>query len=154
MTKGRLVFLGHYLKFKDKIYSYFWYRTGMRRELAEDLTSDVFLKAWQKFETFDQSRSFQAWVYRIAHNHLVDHYRLRRLEIDIDELHDLGAEDRRSWEVWQLLEKLPDDDKEVISLKYLQGFSYKEIAEMLSKTEEAVRVMAHRALKKLQATIL
>jgi len=151
MARNKIVYLGHYLKYKDKIYSYFWYRTGMRRELAEDLTQEVFLKAWDKYSSFDTDRSFQAWIYSIAHNHLVDHYRLKRYEYDLEAIADKTAEEDFSWELWQILNRLPELDREILSLKYLQGFSYKEIAEMLVKTEEAVRVAAHRAIKRLQA---
>jgi len=151
MAVKKVAFLAHYVRFKDKIYSYFWYRTGMQKELAEDLTQEIFLKAWNKFSTFDTNQSFQAWIYRIAHNHLVDYYRGRKVELGEEELINHGVSDKQSWQLWQMLDELPEEERELVSLKYLQGFSYREIAEILETTEGSARVTVHRIMKKLQA---
>ena len=70
-----------YWRFKDKIYNYFYYRTGFNKSVAEDLTSTVFLSALEHFDSYDKSRPFQPWIFRIAHNLLVNHYRQTKPQI-------------------------------------------------------------------------
>ena len=76
-------YLAYYREYKDKIYNYFYYRVNFNCALAEDLTSEVFTKALIKFDYFDQERSFQSWVYKIAQNHLFNYYRDNKNEIDV-----------------------------------------------------------------------
>lgn len=148
--KGKLHYIKLYFKYKDKIYSYFWYRTGGKTEIAEDLTQEVFLKAWREFSNYSQDKPFQAWIYKIAHNHLVDYYRANKPEVEIEKAkRQCGNKDAYP-ELWLILDQLPEKEKDIIIMKYLYGFNYKEIGEMISQTEGSVRVVAHRALKKLK----
>ncbi len=67
MARNRF-FIKKYKKYKDKIYNYFWYRVNFNEEIAEDLCSEAFLRAFDKFDVFDKEREFQPWIYAIAKN--------------------------------------------------------------------------------------
>jgi len=154
-------FLPHYEQFKHKIYSYLYYRSGKNRELAEDLTSEVFLKALEKFHTFKKDSSFQSWIYAIAHNHLVDHFRKDKgstIDLDIVENVVVSEGDVKSIlkrrvaaeQVEHLLEFLSDEEKEIVLLRYRQQLPMKDIADIVGKAEATIRVIIHRALAKLK----
>src|SRR6056297_1297796 len=83
-------FLGFYKQYSNKIYNYFFYRVNFNDEVAEDLTSEVFLKAYKHFDSFDQSQSFQAWIFSIAHNHLANYYRDSKIHFSLDQLSEAG----------------------------------------------------------------
>jgi len=156
-------FLVYYEKYKHKIFNYFWYRTGFSQEIADDLTSEVFIKALRKFSSFKKDLSFQAWIYKIAHNHLVDYYRKSSstTNVSLEEvLHLPAKESPKNTEdkifLEQLLTKiqtLPDYYQEILTLKYINQLETKEIAEILEKEEGAVRTALHRALKELRSKI-
>ncbi len=158
MTSDRSTFLACYDEFKDRIYTYFWYRTGFKREVAEDLTQDVFLKAFQAFHAFDASRPFAPWIFRIAHNHLVNHYRGQRPTIPIDDIPELPAprhddiEHRLEWErVRRCMGTLSSDDRDLLLLRYVDGLTHEEISQVIGKRPVAVRVAVHRATRKLRS---
>jgi len=83
-------FTRNYNKYKDKIYNFFWYRINFNQSQAEDLTQEVFLKAFKAFNDFDKNKSFQAWIYAIAKNHLKNHWRVAGREVDISEAEAIG----------------------------------------------------------------
>ena len=64
----------------DRIHRYIFFRVGRNRDVAEDLVSEIFMKAHKAFDTFDEKVSKSAWIYRIAHNHLANHYRDQKQE--------------------------------------------------------------------------
>ena len=153
-------FIGYYNKYKDKIYVYFLYRVGFNRELAEDLTSDVFLKALKSFETFDQDRSFQSWIYAIAHNHLVNHYRVANREVELTENIASKQSDHKKVELDYELEivlreinNLEESDKEILLMRFIDQLSNAEIAELLDKEDGAVRTKISRSLAKLRENL-
>jgi len=150
-------FLAYYQDFKDKIFNYFWYRVNFDRPMAEDLTSEVFMKALEHFEDFDRGRSFQAWIYAIAHNHLLNHYRQGGREVAIDNAEKLGRDEAGVIEaklelerVWLVVRTLPEYCREVLILRHIDGLSNTEIAICLGKEEGAVRVQISRALALLK----
>ena len=157
MIQKRKRFASYYNTYFDKIYRYIYFRVGRDREMAEDLTSEVMLKAYEGFEDFDQDRSFGVWIYRIAHNHLVDHYKKVKKEIvpledaesklKVNERIEEKADASMNLEhVGTVLEQLPDQQRNIIVMKYFNDLTHKEIARILDMTEAHVRVLAHRAL--------
>lgn len=130
-------------------------------ELAEDLTADTFLKAWNRIDKFDWKHS-RGWLYAIARNNLADHWRKKKpeqLPEDFDpaddkpghdELLDTKMEIKRAVKA---LAKLPDEMKSVVSLRFLQGYSVRQTAEALDMSEANVRVVQFRALKKLRGVL-
>jgi RNA polymerase sigma-70 factor (ECF subfamily) len=148
-----------YSVYFDKIYEYIYYRS-LRKDEAEDLTSHVFLKAWEAIENYRwQGYPFSTWLYRIAHNQIVDHYRTHRecLPLDVAEKRDSGHDPMdiaiRASAVSQIrgaLKHLTKDQARVLTLRYFEGYSVSEIAQMMGKAPDAVRALQHRALRVLQ----
>ena len=146
----------------EKMYKFFYFRLRDQGE-AEDMTSEVFEKAFKKLNTFeDKGLPFGAWIFRIARNSLIDHLRKHekaRVE-SLDEVlpaeepgkdFDLCSIDRKilKEKVWEVVQKLPEKQQEIWSLK-LTGMSHKEIAKAIGTTENNVNVIMHRSLSKLK----
>ena len=158
-----ILFLGYYNQFRDKIYTYFYYRVSFDRDTAEDLTAEVFLKAFEAFDTFDRERPFQPWIYRIAHNRLVNHYRDSKKHLSFDDIIEtsdmaddglaLFEQQMAADQLLSFLEKLSPQEKYIITLKYLDELSYAEMAEIIGKSEGALRVAVNRAKKKLETLV-
>ncbi len=144
----------------DRIFKYVYYKVGLV-PVAEDLTSQVFLKAWERIGDYQLTeRPFAAWLYRIAHNHVVDHYRTRHAETPLDEL-SLADERMPNFDDWaelhltreklqKAIAQLTDDQQQVIILRFLEGYSAEQVGEMLGKDSGAVRALQFRALNALQ----
>ena len=149
-----------YDQYVDKIHRYIYYRVSSSSD-AEDLTSQVFLKAWQAIGNYKWTdRPFAAWLYRIAHNLIVDHFRMHR---DIVSLEDIVAleepgpspqdivESRISAEsLRRALRRLTADQQQVIILRVLEGYGTAEVAAIMDKQEGAVRTLQHRAMVALK----
>ncbi len=156
IKRDHVAFAQLYDRFVDKIYRYIYYKVGSKTE-AEDLTGQVFLKAWEAIGHYQWTeRPFAAWLYRIAHNLIVDYFRTKRdassldditsLEhpgSDLDEIigHHLTAEVLR-----QALKRLTPDQQQVIVLRFLEGYNTAEVAQIMGKQPGAVRTLQHRAL--------
>jgi len=150
----------YYNEFRDKIYSYLYYRCGRNKALAEDLTSEVFMKALEKFHTYKRDKSFKSWIFTIAHNHLVDHYRSSRTTVDLDRLENLIVSDGdvkstlmkriAAEQVRELLKHVNDEEREILLMRYHIELPMKDIADIVDRSEGNVRVIIHRALAKLQ----
>ena len=150
-----------YLLHFDRIYSYLHMSVGNRHD-AEDLTTQTFLKMLEAIGRFRwQSAPFSAWLFRIAHNLAMDHFRSRRrvrTEEDVPELpgaEESSAEDQAldslgDAGMLELMERLSAEQRQVLTLKFLFGFANAEVADILDKTEGAVKSLQHRALASLQ----
>jgi RNA polymerase sigma-70 factor, ECF subfamily len=156
-------FKKYYKSHMPKIYRYVFFRVGQNKALTEDLVSEIFLKALEKLEQFDDTGSFTAWIYGIAKNHVIDHYRKHRKAVSLDEIENIipsGHETEKiagqkinAAHLQFALEKLPEKKKELIMLRYFAGNSFKQIAKIIKKDETAARVATHRALKELKAKL-
>lgn len=147
----------------DRIYKFVYFRVSTHEE-TEDITEEAFLKVWNKIKTYkDVGISFEAWVYRIAHNTLIDYYRTKKTEESIDNHWDL-ADDKPTPEdlflknqllqdVYDSLKGIKENYAEVVVLKYVNGLDYSEIAEILSKPQDQVRVLLSRAIKTLKQKV-
>ncbi|PLX20869.1 RNA polymerase subunit sigma-24 [Candidatus Parcubacteria bacterium] len=160
MSREDKQFIANYNKYLDKIYNYIWYRVAFDKTVTEDLCSEVFLKAFKAYDNFDESRSFQSWIYAIAKNHLSNYYRTRGREVDIENALNLSCETLEkintkieAEELFSEIDKLDSYSKEVIILKYVDELSTKEIAELLEKEVNAVRVQLSRAIAKLKEQV-
>ena len=115
------------------------------------------MKAFKNYESFDESRSFQAWIYMVAKNHLLNYYRTRGREVDLNCALDLSSEvlqkintSIEAERIMEYIEKLDNYSKELVIMKYVDELDNKEIAEILGKEVNAVRVQLSRALCKLR----
>ncbi|RJR16602.1 sigma-70 family RNA polymerase sigma factor [Candidatus Microgenomates bacterium] len=148
-----------YLKYLDSLYRYIFFRVGQRREVAEDLTQTVFMKAWRNINSYKDGNP-KAWLFRIAHNQVIDYYREKKplpLTVDVPDERidgeDILQQDFLKIEVAKALNELPDEQQQVIILKHIEEMSYSDIARVIDKNEAAVRQINSRALKRLR-TIL
>jgi RNA polymerase sigma-70 factor (ECF subfamily) len=140
----------------DRIYRYIHYRVGTVDQ-TEELTEHVFLKAWEAIRRYEsRGLPFAAWLYRMAHNAVVDHYRASRPTTPIDSTFDIEDEKQNPAdavmagvdrdELRQAISRLNPDQQRVILLRFVEGLSHADVASILGKSEGAVRVIQHRAL--------
>jgi RNA polymerase sigma-70 factor, ECF subfamily len=144
----------------DQIYRYIYFRVN-ERELAEDLTSLVFLKVWEHLGSFKSGHvPFLGWIYRIAHNTVIDYYRTRKTvipleDVDVLELSHSDNVDQKldlntcSQELAEALQALTGTQREVLILRFILGFSTLEIANKLKKGRGAIRALQMRGLRRL-----
>jgi len=148
-----------YDAYAGKIYSFIYFKT-QHKETAEDLTSRTFMKALDNMESFDFNRgSFSSWLYGIARNNVIDFYRTKKNEYNISDIWDLSSGDdvERDIEARQKLEKiekylkkLKSEHREIIILRVWDEMSYKEISEILGKSEASCKMMFSRCIKELK----
>jgi RNA polymerase sigma-70 factor, ECF subfamily len=142
----------------DAIFRHCYFKTS-ERELAQDMAQDVFLKAWSYMQK-QPVHNMRAFLYRIADNLVIDWYRRRKTE-SLDALMDegfepAGAESRIEEEAEAALalaklRELEIGDRELITLRFVEGLTPGEIAEIVGQSENTVSVRLHRALKRLRA---
>ena len=151
-----------YDHYEARIYSYIYHRVGSQ-PVAQDLTSQVFLRVREaiQYQRAWES-SFSGWLYRIAHNLVVDHYRRRDrdTQVPIDDLPmlpshsespELAAE--RALTAANLrgaINRLTEEQAQVVTLRFLEGLSITEVAEAMGKTEGAIKAMQYRAVSSLR----
>ena len=144
----------------DRVYRHVCYRVGSVSD-AEDLTQQVFLRAWQAIHRYRKTAiPFLAWLIKISHNLVVDFYRSNKtmayLDLDIiagklsSNPEHLAESRFEQQQMRQAILELPGDQQQVILMRFIEGFSYSEIAASISKSEGAVRVILHRALVRLR----
>jgi len=145
--------------YADRIYRHIYYRTG-NAEDAKDMMQEVFLKAWQGLPRYRKSTTpFLGWLFTISHNRVIDYYRTRKdysyLDNEIavpdpESNPEVLAESRLAQQqVRKAILQLPGDQQMVIIMSFIEGFEYSEIALALKKSEGNIRVMVHRASKKM-----
>lgn len=149
-----------YTLYLDKLYRYVFFRVGQNKELAEDITSEIFLKAWKNLDDFKDG-SFQAWVYTIARNKVIDFYRTNK---NHDKLEETILDDKNNIEdeilnkieieeVKKAINNLTQEQQEVIILKFIEDMKNTEISKILNKKEDAIRALQHRAIRQLKEII-
>jgi RNA polymerase sigma-70 factor (ECF subfamily) len=125
---------------------------------ALDLSQEAFIKAFRKIKKFDTKRPFFPWFYRILKNLCIDHYKHRRRlnEVPLENVRVLEVEheDREMKKaLWKGIDELPDEQKEIIVLRYFQQLSYQEIAEILDKPIGTVMSSLYYAKKRLKGIV-
>ncbi len=159
--KNPAAFQPLYQKWLKPIYRYFYFRVGNVKD-AEDLTSQVFLKAFEGLPRYSNHGSFSSWLFTIAHSRMVDFFRKGNREDAIDKADlianspDLLAQVAHDHEIMQLLslvQKLNYDEQELIRLRFFGELSYREIGQILNRSEDAVRKAVIRLLDRLQVEL-
>src|SRR5579863_57645 len=153
-----------YLIHFDRIYSYLHVSVGNRHD-AEDLTTQTFLKMLEKIGSFRwQSAPFSAWLFRIAHNLAMGHFRARRRwqpeeevpepvgdaepSAELEAMQTIGRES-----MLKLIDRLSPEQQQVLTLKFVFNLPNAEVAAILDKTEGAIKSLQHRALVSLQKQV-
>ena len=149
---------GHY---QPKIYRFILLKVS-RREEAEDLTHQVFLSAWTNIGTYaHRGFPFSSWLYQIARNKVIDHYRAKKNELPLHEIDeeampgDYGAVDEMERrlalrKMRAAVKKIKPEYQEIIIMRFVEDLSLKETAVAIGKSEGAVKLLQHRAIKALK----
>jgi RNA polymerase sigma-70 factor, ECF subfamily len=150
-----------YLLHFDRIYSYLHLSVGNRHD-AEDLTTQTFLRMLEAIGRFRwREVPFSAWLFRIAHNLAMDHFRSnRRVQTEENVPEPQGSEESSAEDqafdsmgeagMLEMIERLSPEQRQVLTLKFLYGFANGEVAAILGKSEGAIKSLQHRALASLQ----
>ena len=144
----------------ERIYRFVFFRVD-DQETAEDITSQVFLKAWSNLNRFEFTRTpYIAWLYTIAHNTVIDHYRTRKVTTALEDVQLSQPDDAEAVEnqidltvemktIKAAMQSLTDDQQHVLHLRFIEGMSNTEIAQQLGKREGAIRALQMRGLQGL-----
>ena len=149
-----------YDMYVDRVYRHVYYRVG-NTEDTKDLTQQVFIRAWKAIGRYKKTSSpFLAWLMRISHNLVIDFYRSNKDKLYLNSEIVANNSDSSPERVAEMefdqqqlrraILQLPSEQQQVILMSFIEGFSYAEIASTLGKSEGAIRVIQHRALKKMR----
>jgi RNA polymerase sigma-70 factor, ECF subfamily len=152
-----------------KLYDYympaiyrFIYVKVSHRHIAEDLTHEVFLSAWQNLPRYrHKGFPFSSWLYKLARNRVIDHYRGLKPSTDIENINpeelkinsviESTLDDDFQFQlVKSAIQALKPDQQDVLIMKFIEDLSHKEIALTLKKSEGAIRLIQHRAIQELK----
>lgn len=147
----------------SQVYGYVYIRINRNKELAEDIVSEIFLKAVGNFEQFTEKKgSFKSWIFQITKNYLIDYFRSNKNKgtASLDELENVlkdGSDTQKLAQneiekeiIRQAIDALPEHKKELVTLRYFSGYSYEEIAKITNGNENKIRVSVHRILQELK----
>jgi RNA polymerase sigma-70 factor (ECF subfamily) len=156
-----------YERYIKVVYRYAYFRLGKNKELTEDVVSETFVKAIEKFNSFHyQKKPFVVWLYTIAHNLIVDHYRdkeektisfdslkISPTEHQEDFLESLSREEMKEI-VQHKLQELPDEIKNLFTLHYTEDLTFAQIGALIGKNEGAVKMQYYRALEYIKSKFM
>lgn len=158
-------FLKIYEDFSDAIFRHCYFRV-FNRELAKDLTQEVFIKIWEYVVKGGEIENPKAFLYKTANNLIIDNSRKNsKKELSLEELRESGQmindpvyrdsfqERLEAKDMLKILDKLDSSDKEIVVMRYIDELTPKEIAEISDLSENAVSVRIHRAIKKIRNLI-
>lgn len=153
------VFAELYTRYVDRIYKYVYFKSGGRDE-AEDLTAQIFLKAWETVNRYRwKGYPFSSWLFRIAHNQVIDYYRTRHDNYSLEDIRSRKSEDDpfeaalvsfTSSEIRSALLHLTLEQSRVLVLRFLDGYSTKEVASIMHKDADSIRALQYRALRAIE----
>ncbi len=158
-NKQKDAFLKAYDEHSDGLFRYALFKTS-NRELALDIVQDTFTNVWEYIAKGGKIDNIKAFLYRTLGNKIIDSYRKKQSEsLDnlINEGYDIGFDDRKKMEdllmgesVWTKVTEMEPGHIEILTLRYMNDLSIKEIAHMIDQSENSVSVKIHRALEKLK----
>ena len=151
-----------YEEYFSKIYNFMFYKV-LNKEIAEDLTSEFFIKLLTKLNTFDESKAkLNTWLYTVARNSVIDYFRSHKVETSIDDQDNpielpvnyelekelIENEDRKA--LYEVLVKVDDRTRKLLSLKYFFNMSNKEISSVTGINESTVSTICLRGIEKIK----
>lgn len=151
-------FAALYHRYVTPVYRYLYHRVGNPAE-AEDLTSQVFTAALESLDGYRERGNFPAWLFTIARRTAIAHYRRRRPEIPLEEGENSGeggdpleglVRDESVARLGALLAGLDEEQRELLDLRFSAALTYKQIAQVLGRSEGAVKMAVHRLLNQLE----
>jgi RNA polymerase sigma-70 factor (ECF subfamily) len=153
-----------YIRYMEAIYRFIFFRVG-DEILAEDFTEETFVRAWEALPKYQHRKyPFSSWLYRIAHNLIVDYYRkkkpvpisngmMRTHSGSIETLDELVDRKHETQLLVKAVQRLKELEKEIVLLRFVEGLSHKEISAMVGRSQSSCRVILHRALKELRSVL-
>lgn len=159
-------FLTLYDKYYDQIYRYIYRRTGSDKDIAHDITSQTFLDALENLKSYQfQGYPFSSWLYKIAHNNVIKWYRKtnKHSYVPLEEAYNLSDKSQNQKEetdgilaqeqINQMMVNLDQDEQEILRLKFFEGLSNIEIADVMNLSVSNIGVKVFRTLKKAKGLL-
>ena len=158
--QNRSAFVALYRRYLPRVYRYVYRRVGNQQD-AEDLTASVFTEALESLENYREQGSFAGWLFTIAHHRVADYHRQQRERVSLEEVMPAlsnsgpGPEARalqrdRLERVAQARDELTPDRQEALALRFFGELSNKEVAQVMGKSEAAVKMLVYRAMNQLR----
>lgn len=151
-----------YNHYFERIYKFIYYRVS-HKEVAEDLTEEVFIKSFHGLKNLQQTEAFEGWLYQIARNSVIDYYRSKKNLVPLEDVENTLEYETNIVDIVNLqtehtllikvLKDLTPEQQTVIKLKFFEDLDNSTIAKMMDKQEGAIRVIQHRAIAKLKELI-
>jgi RNA polymerase sigma factor, sigma-70 family len=154
-------FAALYRQYVKPVYGYLFSHLGNVHD-AEDVTAQTFLAAFETLGTLRQEEYFASWLFSIARNKAMDRFRKQRSEVSLDEVAEPSIEKDPLTEVIhseqtlllkRLITGLPDEERELLRLRFLAGLSFAEMARLLGRNEETVKKSLYRLLARLHEQV-
>lgn len=155
-------FLKAYDELSDVLFRHSFFRVS-NREVALDMVQETFLKTWNHMSQGNSIQNMRSFLYRVMNNLIIDYYRKSK-SFSLDSLLDDGFdvadsghegifESAEISQIKKAIKTLPENERHIITLRYIDGLSIQEISELLNESENSISVRIHRALKKVKETI-
>lgn len=145
----------------SQIHKYVYYKVS--DDYVDDLVATVFIKTWTQIKKYQKSKyRFSAWLFRIAHNTVIDHYRTHKKHYELEEIvsdektmnpQDFAEQQLNGERVQRAVRSLDKKYQEVIILKFMNELSNTEVSKVLGTSESNIRTLQFRALKKLKSKL-
>jgi RNA polymerase sigma-70 factor (ECF subfamily) len=158
--QNRSTFVALYRRYLPRVYRYVYRRVGNQQD-AEDLTASVFIEAMESLEDYQEQGSFAGWLFTITHHRVADHHRRQREKVDLrqvvpflaDPALDVESKVEQEEQLVRLaavIRELAPDRQEALALRFFGELSNKEVAQVMGKSEAAVKMLVCRALRQLR----
>jgi RNA polymerase sigma-70 factor (ECF subfamily) len=148
-----------YEEFASRIFNFLIVRVK-HKQVAEDLLHTVFLKAWTNINSYVQTGAkFSTWLFQIANFTLIDYWRVKKDTVELDKVENAAAfsTNAQAYEkydyLYNVMSDLPQDQQTVLELRFRQDMSVEETATIMNKSQVAIRVLQHRAIKALRSRL-
>jgi RNA polymerase sigma-70 factor (ECF subfamily) len=155
--RDRRQFDALYERYIERIFNYLYSRLGNVQD-AEDVTSQTFLAAYEALGRYRQDGYFSAWLFTIARNKAMDYYRKKKHLTDVQISEEISTDtdplggvivSEQNQMLRKLIDQLPEEEKELLRLRFLAELSFASIAQMLQRSEAAVKKSTYRVLARL-----
>ena len=152
-----------YDRYIDKIYNFIYLKT-YDKEISEDLTSDTFFKVLNKIKLIDVSWkfTFNSWIYKIAYNNIIDFYKTKKEELNIENIYNIWVENdiwkeiddkEKLKEVFEYINGLKQEHRDILVMRLWDNLSYNEIAEITWKSVDNCKQIFSRNMKNINSNI-
>ncbi len=151
IKNGEINYFSYLVKRFSQIIYYYTKKKIKDQDDVPDIVQNSFIKAYKNIDRFDEGKSFYPYLFTILKNEIIDYYRKKKYHVKITEEHaSYENTDSQRHDFINLLSKLKRDSGTVIKLYYIDGYSYKEIADKLDKPINTIKTLLHRGKSELR----